>query len=130
MNLRKFSISDDPIVNKVVDGEVVGFTLGFYYPNYRGMYLAYIQDIMVTVDGKEYNGDKITVTLASGSYTIDQMQTCGFARWNYGEVGEIFVALPGGLAPGAHYIEAGLMSRGYLGTHGQYTGGCRNIVIE
>jgi len=131
MILRKHMMSDDfPIANKVVDGKVVGFSLGLYYPNYRGMYLAYIQDILVTVDGKEYNGEAITVTLASGSYTIDEMQSCGFARWNYGEVGEVFVAAPGGLAPGKHHIEAGIMARGYLGTHGAYSGGCRDIVIE
>lgn len=130
MLFQKYLLSDDPIKNKVENGEVTGFTLKLYYPNYRGMYLAYITDILVEVDGKKYNGDAISVTLKSGTYTIAEMQSCGFSRWNYAEPGEVFVKLPGGLKDGKHHIEAGINSRGYLGTHNEYVGGCRDIVIK
>ncbi len=129
MILQKYLLADDPIVNRVENGKTTGFSLKLYYPNYRGMYLAYISDILVTVDGRQFNGESIVVTLKSGSYTIDEMQTCGFSRWNYAEAGDVFVRLPGGLTPGQHHIEAGIKSRGYLGTHGGYIGGSRDVVI-
>jgi hypothetical protein len=130
MRFLKYLLSDDPIGNSVVDGEITGFSLKMFYPNYRGMYLGYIQDIKVVVDGEHFNGDAISLTLKSGTYSIAEMQSCGFSRWNYAEPGEIFVHLPGGLKPGQHHIEAGINARGYLGTHEDYVGGCRDIVIE
>jgi hypothetical protein len=130
MRFQKYLLSDDPIANKVENGETTGFSLKLYYPNYRGMYLAYIKDIMVVVDGAQYHGDAIRLTLKSGTYTIDEMQSCGFSRWNYSEPGEIFVRLPGGLQPGKHHIEAGIDARGYLGTHNDFIGGYRDIVID
>ena len=130
MKFQKYLLSNDPIANKVENGETTGFTLKLFYPNYRGMYLSYINDIMVVVDGVQYRGPDITLTLRSGSYTLSDMQTCAFSRWNYAEPGEIFVRLPGGLKPGPHRIEAGVNARGYLGTKDEYTGGWRDIVIE
>jgi hypothetical protein len=130
MRFQKYLLSEDPIVNKVENGETTGFTLKLFYPNYRGMYLAYIIDIMVVVDGVQYHGEDIRVTFKSGTFTLNEMQTCGFSRWNYAEPGEVFVRLPGGLKPGKHYVEAGINSRGYLGTHEEYIGGCREFVIE
>jgi len=130
MRFQKYLLSDDPIVNRVVDGEITGFSLKMFYPNYRGMYLGYIRDIMVVVDGEKFKGESILLTLKSGTYSIAEMQSCGFSRWNYAEPGEIFVRLPGGLKPGRHHVEAGINARGYLGTHEDYVGGCRDIVIE
>lgn len=130
MRLQKYLLGEEPIANRVENGEVTGFSLQLYYPNYRGMYLGYIRNIRVTVDDRNFDGDAIVVTLKSGSYTIAEMQSCGFSRWNYGEPGEVFVKLPGGLKPGKHHIEAGIDARGYLGTHGDFVGGCRDIVID
>ena len=130
MKFQKYLLSEDPIANKTENGVTTGFTLKLFYPNYRGMYLSYINDIMVVVDGEQYHGSDIRVTLKSGSYTLDEMKTCGFSRWNYAEPGEVFVQLAGGLKPGPHRIEAGINARGYLGTHDDYTGGWRDIVIE
>ncbi len=130
MNFLKYLLGDEKIRNRVEDGRTTGFTLHLRYPNYRGMYLGYITDIRVDVDGVPHNGDAIAVTFKSGTFTLAEMRSCGFTRWNYGEAGEVFVRLPGGLADGPHRIEAGILSRGYLGTHGEYVGGFRDIVVE
>ena len=129
MNYQKYILLDDPIENVVENGEIVGFTLKMGYPNYRGMYLSYTEDIKVVLDGEEFLGsrDELTLTLASGTWKTSEFASCGFHRWNFAEKGTIFVKKPGGIAPGKHHVEAGLLNRGYFGSRGTFVGGFRDI---
>lgn len=132
MNYQKYILLDDPVENVVQDGQVVGFTLKMGYPNYRGMYLSYTEDIMVTLDGEAFYGsqDQLTLTLASGTWKVSEFSSCGFHRWNFAEKGTIFVKKPGGIAPGKHRIEAGLKNRGYFGSRNDFVGGWRDIEMK
>lgn len=137
MVFRKYLLSDAPIENVTENGEIIGFKLKMQEPDYRGLYLSCLIDIKVIVDGEEFSGDDITLTIASGTYSLSGLETQVFHRWNYIEEGTVFVRKPGGLAPGKHYIEAGIKTRssqdnsvgGWYGGDG-YAGGYRDFVIE
>jgi len=129
IDYQKYILLNDPVENVTENGEIVGFTLKMGYPNYRGMYLAYTEDIVVVLDGEEFHGnrDELTLTLRSGTWKVSEFSSSGFHRWNFAEKGTIFVKKPGGIAPGKHRIEAGLLNRGYFGSRGAYVGGWRDI---
>lgn len=129
MRYQKFILLDDPIENVTENGEVIGFTLKMGYPNYRGMSLSYTESIHVILDGEEFTGSDLTLTLASGTFECSEFPTMAFTRWNFGEKGTIFVRKPGGIAPGKHRVEAGLLNRGYFGSRGEPVGGYRDIEI-
>ncbi len=136
MNFSKYLLCDDPFENVVENGEIVGFTIKMCQSSYRGTRLSTYLDIMVDLDGEQFTMEKeqITLTLASGTFTLKEMNTCMFHRWNFCEKGTLFVRKPGGIAPGAHHLEAGYQLRGMGGFSGArgdgYTGGYRDFVME
>lgn len=138
MVFTKYILCDDPVINVVEDGEVVGFQFKMQQPQYRGLFLSCVLDIKVIVDGEEFSGDQITFTISNGTFGFDNLMTHGFHRWNFGERGVITVKKPGGLAKGPHHMEAGIKIRssqdnsiGGYGTGADgYTGGYRDFVIE
>lgn len=136
MVYNKFMLGDAPIENVVEDGNVVGFCFQMREPDYRGMFLSCLMDIKVILDGEEFSGKDISFTLESGHYTLDNLDTEVFNRWNYIELGTVYVKKPGGIAPGKHHIEAGILKRSSqdntvgLWGGGDYVGGRRDFIME
>jgi len=136
MVFTKFALGEAPVENVVENGEVIGFRFNMREPDYRGMFLSCLMDIKVIVDGEEFPRSAISFTLQSGTYTLENLDTEVFNRWNYIEQGTVLVRKPGGLAKGPHHIEAGILKRSSqdntvgLWGGGDYVGGRRDFVIE
>jgi hypothetical protein len=56
----------------------------------------------LTVDGERIPSEQMTVTIGGKTYPLSQLENEPVAKWEFGEVGIITVAKPGGLKPGDH----------------------------
>lgn len=80
-----------------------GFSFLGRLPYYRGLGLSMIEDIQVTIDGKDCPRDAVRFSVRGRTYTLDEMETVYDNRWNFGENARIIV-LDGDLAAGDHEI--------------------------
>lgn len=136
MVYTKYGLGRTPVENVYEDGEAVGFCFTMHQPDYRGMFLSCLVDLKVVVDGEEFPRDAISFELGSGRYTLDNLDTEVFNRWNYSELGRVSVKKPGGLSEGFHHLEAGILKRSSqdntLGLWGnpEPVGGRRDFIIR
>jgi len=102
---EKYIIEKESAKNIVENGIVTGFTINAKVPYYRGLGISMIEDIQITVDGNLVPSETITIEIHGNSYTLKQMETEPDDRWEFGEIGTVKVAKPGGLSAGEHNIE-------------------------
>lgn len=99
-----YIFTPDSLANVEVDGEVVGFEMRTRIPYYRGIPLSMVHDVEVEVDGEEVPAEDIRFTADGGRhwFTLAEMETVTFFRWEYEDEATVRVLRPGGLAPGEH----------------------------
>ena len=100
----KYFICEETFKNVIRGSEVIGFQIGIKVSYYRGIILGIIKNIEVTVDGEKYSRDQMTFTVKAGTFTLDEMVGREDVRWDFGEIGYVFVRKPGGLSEGAHTV--------------------------
>lgn len=99
-------------VRNVEEGGVVtGWRLGARLPYYRGQILSAVEDVGITVDGVKVPREQVRFSVRGKSWTLDQLETTYDERWEFGEVADISVLQPGGLAPGLHAVGAAVQLR-------------------
>ena len=93
--------------NVVENGKTVGFQLLFKSSYYRGIFLALIDDLEVTVDGEVFGRDKLNFTTPDGAHTyaIDELSKATDVHWQWQEWAKLTVNKPGGLKPGGHDVK-------------------------
>ena len=106
---EKNVLSDREFCNVSVNGKITGFQLKLRIPQYRGLPLAMLQDLRVTVDGESYVGEKLRFTVLGRSYTLDEMKTVKNIYWCYEQFATVTVSKPGGLSSGMHTVEVRLL---------------------
>ena len=75
-------------------------------PYYRGVPLSMVHDVEVEVDGQAVPREDIRFTADDGGhwFTLAEMETVTFFRWEYEDEATVRVLRPGGLAPGEHEV--------------------------
>lgn len=102
----------DTTKNVEKNGEIIGFELQTYITYYRGIPLSMIHEIKVKVDNQDVASTEILFTPDKKEYfTLQEMETCATYRWEYGDLGTIFIKRPGGLSKGEHEITLSLAIR-------------------
>ena len=90
---------------------VAGWRVGMRLPYYRGQVLSAVEDIALTVDGEKVPRDHVRFTVRGKTWTLDELETTYDERWEFGEVADVSVRRPGGLAPGRHTVTAAVQLR-------------------
>jgi hypothetical protein len=107
----KHIIYPDSLRN-VSDGEgVSGWGVGVRLPYYRGQVLSAVEDIALTVDGHKVPREDIRFSVRGKTWTLDELETTYDERWEFGEVAQVSVRQPGGLAGGMHSVTAAVQLR-------------------
>jgi hypothetical protein len=107
----KHIIYPDSVSNTHEGSAVIGWELGARLPYYRGQILSAVEDVGLSVDGEKVPRDNVRFTVRGKTWTLDELETTYDERWEFGEVARISVLQPGGLAPGAHKVEASVQLR-------------------
>ncbi len=116
MLFEKYVLCDDGF-GSVRDehGEITGFQLKARLPYYRAVRLSLVEEITVKVDGQAFPADEIYVTVADGTFSLKEMQTCYDLYWGFGEEAVITVRHPDGygraFTTGWHAVELGVRVR-------------------
>jgi hypothetical protein len=92
-------------------GDGSGFALGVRLPYYRGQILSAVEDIAVTVDGNKVPREQVRFSVRGKTWTLDQLEENTVERWEFGEVAEVSVLQPQGLAAGEHEVAVGVQLR-------------------
>ena len=100
----KYVIVGEEFRNVVRDGKVIGFQVGERLPYYRGVVLSLLGETRLTVDGELVPLEKITLTVNGISLPLTAVADEPVVKWEFGDVGILTVARPGGLTPGAHKL--------------------------
>lgn len=96
-------------LHNLADGS--GFALGVRLPYYRGQPLSVVEDIAVKVDGVAVPREQVRFSVRGKSWTLDQLEENTAERWEFGEVAEVSVLQPQGLAAGGHEVAVGVQLR-------------------
>jgi hypothetical protein len=100
----KYLIRDGSLRNLEEDGRTVGFGFEAKLGYYRGLGLTMLEALDITVDGVSVPRDAVRFHYEDGPLTLDEMETAGTRRWEFGEANLVSVRHPGGLAAGDHEI--------------------------
>jgi hypothetical protein len=101
----KYLIVGEAFKNVKEGGKVTGFQFGLRLPYYRGVVLSLVGDMVISVDGEKVPTEAMTVTVGGKTYPLSQLENEPVAKWEFGDIGILTVAKPGGLKPGEHHIE-------------------------
>ncbi len=102
---ERFLIVPDSLRNVRRDGDVVGFEFDVRIGYYRGVRLAMVEEIEVTVDGETIPRERRRFAVGGRSFSFDEMETVTDVRWEFGDAATILVERPGGLEAGTHVVE-------------------------
>jgi hypothetical protein len=101
----KYMIVGEEFKNTVENGKVTGFQIGERLPYYRGVVLSLIGDTDLVVDGERIRPEDISLALGDKTYKLTDLKNETEDKWEFGDVGILKVAKPGGLNPGEHKID-------------------------
>jgi hypothetical protein len=88
-----------------------GYAVGVRLPYYRGQPLSVVEDIAVKVDGAAVPREQVRFSVRGKTWTLDQLEENTAERWEFGEVAEVSVLQPQGLAVGEHEVAVGVQLR-------------------
>jgi hypothetical protein len=97
--------------NVVERGVTLGYQINIRIPYYRGVFLSLIDNLSLSVDEQRIPPEQITLSVCGRSFTFAEMQQAENVRWDYGAPAALRVARSGGLSPGIHTIEVGMLVR-------------------
>lgn len=91
--------------NVIKNSQVFGFQVGLRMPFYSSVVLSLVAETEMKIDGELYPMDLMTVTLRGKKFDHSKLEDEPNERWEFGEVGIVTVAKPGGLLPGMHSVD-------------------------
>ena len=109
--LEKYMLTNMQFRNVTENGQVTGFQVRTRSADYRGLFLSRLEDMRITVDGELFPPEKLKISLGGRSYTFAEAKTVTDVHWDFGKYATLTASKPGGLAPGIHTVEVGVMVR-------------------
>lgn len=103
MAFEPFMIGD-AIQNEPADDPTKA-VLPIRIPYYRGIVLSLIEEFELTIDGDRFARDDIRFRLRGRDYSMDEVESDGHTRWEFGEWAALVVPCDGGLPAGEHDVE-------------------------
>lgn len=98
--------------NVVENNETIGYEVETYIPYYRGIPLSMVSNVRVVADGVEVPRENIRFTVDQIDwFTLDEMQTVTFYKWEYNQAATIRVLQSGGLSKGEHEVTLNVVAR-------------------
>lgn len=97
--------------NLVQDGKTTGFEVNIRIPYYRGTFLSLVHYLSLRIDGETIAPESMSITVAGKTYSMAAMEEADDVRWEFGAPATLRVVRAGGLVPGVHSVEVGIVIR-------------------
>lgn len=101
----KYMIVSEEFKNVSESGTVTGYQIGVRLPYYRGVVLSLVGEMVLTVDHERVPLDKMTLTMNGKKFSLNKLDDEAVEKWEFGDIGIVKIAKPGGLKPGDHKLE-------------------------
>jgi hypothetical protein len=101
---EKYMVTSRGFQNVVENGKIIGFQMKIRLTYYRGICLAIIAGLEVSVDGEKFAPEQLRFSVGGHSYTLEELGREEKVRWEFGRFATLTVLKPGGLQPGLHEI--------------------------
>ncbi len=101
----KYLIVAEDFKNIKEAGKVTGYQFGLRLPYYRGVVLSLVGNTEIKVDGETVPVNQMAVTLHGKTFPMSGLEEEPVEKWEFGEIGIVTVAKPGGLSTGDHKFE-------------------------
>jgi uncharacterized protein DUF6379 len=101
----KYMIVEEAFKNVEESGKVTGFQLGIRLPYYRGVVFSLVGEMQITVDGEQVPPEQIKLTMNGKTVPLNSLEDETMEKWEFGDVGILTIAKPGGLKAGEHQVE-------------------------
>lgn len=101
----KYMLVEEAFQNVEEAGEITGFQLGVRLPYYRGVVFSLVGEMQITVDGEKIPTEQIALTMNGKKFPLSSLEDEPVEKWEFGEIGILTIARPGGLTPGEHRVE-------------------------
>ncbi len=101
----KYLIVGEEFKNVQQGGQVYGFQLGVRLPYYRGVVLSLVGEMVISVDGEKVPVEVMQVSIGGKTLPVSELENEPEAKWEFGDIGIVTVAKPGGLSAGKHVVE-------------------------
>jgi hypothetical protein len=108
--LESNNIQSRGFQNVYSGNKITGFQIKVKTSYYRGVFLSQFRPVdpgpfVVKVDGEEFKGDQITLTIEGKTYQQKNFQSLSKVYWPIDELALLTISKPGGLQAGTHDVE-------------------------
>lgn len=103
---RKYVLCEDGFRAVLTDGKPTGFQVKLRIPEYRGLPLALVGGVKISVDGISYPQEDMIFTSEGVSFTRKEMETVTDVYWLVDQPLTVTVPTLQPLAPGEHKVAA------------------------
>lgn len=104
-------LQDGTLQNYYANGKIMGCQMGLRLGYYRGHYLSDIDELGVTIDGKEIPEEDLLFCLRGKEFAPCELKYLISEFWDIRTPAVIQIHMPGGLPGGDHQIGLRLMLR-------------------
>ncbi len=101
----KYMIVGEQFKNVQEGGKVTGFQFGVRLPYYRGVVFSLVGEMVITVDGEKVPLENMKITVGGKTLPVAELEKDPLSKWEFGDIGIVTVAKPGGLSAGQHDVE-------------------------
>lgn len=100
-----YLVRQGSLQNEVVNGEIVGFQFDVRICEYRGCFLSLVTPYYIEVDGEVFGKETQRFEVnGRAPRDFDEIATCIWEHWDYGDFATMHVKKPGGLTAGTHRL--------------------------
>jgi len=99
------------VKNKMVGDACIGIRIGINNLSYRGIWMSTLEDIKISVDGKEISRGKMYFKLDGNTYPVSALEAHTEIFWGIESEAEVIIYEAGGLAAGKHIVEVEIFKR-------------------
>ena len=119
--MDKHIVGTNEFRNVRVGNHVLGYQVKVRLSYYRSLPLSCVEQVMLSVDGRDVPSEAITFCLNNKRFTLEQLRDLYAEWWDIVEDGTLEVQQPGGLPAGKHEVEIKLVCRTpYMFFHGDF----------
>jgi Domain of unknown function (DUF6379) len=101
---EKYMILTQEFRNVKDANNVTGFQVKVRLPYYRGVWLSTVHHLELKVDDENFSRDKMTLSVAGRTFTMDELENATTVRWFFGDPATLIIRKPGGLSVGMHTV--------------------------
>lgn len=99
----RYMIVENTLRNVSAGGETYA-QMGIRFPHHCGIWVSIIEQLELELDGQPVPADRMSLEIHGNRYRVIELELEQKDRWNFGEIGILWISIQEPLKPGVHEI--------------------------